>query len=328
MHDETTENNHTLSTFSVEQKNRTILILILVLLLSVFMDYQAKRHYKTIASEMKQTDLNGANGSLEDSSNWYLQGNQIVEKKPADQIIEQKVEFPKGQNANLDQTAQQKEIQKRPITATQPIPTQTHNILSKFTHLREEFNQALKKQTAAELQQIAAKSTQASTILANDKQGGNPAKETIKPPDLIQYAEQHYFLYFIRFDGKKSNLVRVRRPYQGSSLYLGKVLQALRQGPNSKEKGLLNNFDHRIKINSVTLAGRSVIVDLNPAIGRMGTHVINDRLEQLAHTLTQFRQIDYVRVLIEGKVVSHIGNAKVVLPQALRPKRPSVDFVP
>ncbi len=283
----------------IEKNNKLILILFLVLCLALFMDYQAKRHYSSfLASEQGLMDH--------------------IEEQDASSILE---ESQSKLNEELQQALKERDIQE--ILQQKAIPKKAESILGKWgKELHQEITFARKKLR----QGITHKKKDSSKPPAQELQRQRN-QGALSFPDQIQHKKDHYFLYFIRFHKKKSKLIAVKRPHNGGNLRIRSVLEALRKGPKGEERTLLNNFDSRIQIYSIKLTGGRLFLDLSPDLGRMGSYVIQDRLEQLAHTLAQFQQIDHVVILIEGKRRTHIGEDAVELPSPLIPRRPSFAFL-
>ncbi len=283
---------------SIEQKNRVILVLVLLLVVFMFMDYQAKRHYQSVVQNQKKSS---SNASPKHTSSFEEDLQDAKEKlenelKKQDEDIQDKV----------------------------PIKAEAKTILGSFNKLKESLQNAVETQTAAEIQQVKATPIHAENILTK-LELNHSSKNQSPPTDQIIHKKKHYFLYFIRFVGKKSRIIAVRRlhPKPQGTLSLKYVLEQLRKGPKHQEKGLLNNFDQHIQIKGISLVGKIAVVNLNSAIGRMGVHVIHDRLEQLSHTLTQFNQVDAVQLLVDDKLKKYIGNAQVNVPKNLKPKHQS-----
>ena len=131
-------------------------------------------------------------------------------------------------------------------------------------------------------------------------------------------AEEFFFLYFIRFRGERSELVRVRRARPESGISIYQVIESLQAGPAFQEKGLLNTFDKGIRIHQVDVQDGIAVVNVDGGIARMGSHIIQDRLDQLTATLTQFPEITGIRLLVDGHPVKSLGADAVPLPVVLR----------
>ncbi len=282
------QNNNPL--FFIEKSNRIVAVIFLIFLILVFMDYQASRHYDTMQSNAQNNNF--------------------------DQELEQAQE-------KLDT-----ELKKNKAQVSDSISSASADtILGKLSSIKKEIKASAKDKLLDEISAIKATPSKASSILGELK----PIKAKLRSTpaitkqitDEIMHPHPYYYLYFIRFSNKKSKLIRVKRAHSSASLSLSTVMENLHKGPSVYEKGLLNNFNRRIKINKIKLVANTVILDLSPAIGAMGPHVIHDRLEQITHTLTQFPQIDYVNIKVNGKTLPYIGEAKVVLSDKLRPNRPS-----
>lgn len=107
-------------------------------------------------------------------------------------------------------------------------------------------------------------------------------------------------LFFIEYKGKESALVRVRRKWPGDTVTVRAVLQYLQKGPNGAESGLLNAFEN-VRIGPSSLKDGILTVECDSGLLRMSSHVIQDRVDQIVYTMTQFREIKGVRLTVEGQ---------------------------
>ncbi|MCE9598071.1 MAG: GerMN domain-containing protein [Spirochaetia bacterium] len=107
-------------------------------------------------------------------------------------------------------------------------------------------------------------------------------------------------LFFIEYRGKESALVRVRRKWPGETVTVRAVLQYLQKGPNTVEIGLLNAFEN-VRVGSSSLKDGVLTVECDSGLLRMSSHVIQDRVDQIVYTMTQFREIKGVRLVVEGE---------------------------
>ena len=292
---------------NIEKGNRVVSLLFLVLLLLFFMDYQARRHY-----DSSRTGGESVGGAFD-------QDLEIAREE-----LERAMQESKGgQGGNAFPIDRNRGSQEASL---QPQRAKAGTILGAWNEVKTKISAAAKKQKASEILEAQSKAMKANAILSSSPQKGKNIKSPPSPPDEIVHRLPYYWLYFIRFSGKKSKIVRVKRFHKPGPLRLSQVLRNLREGPNIREKGLLNNFDKRMKIHHVSRNGSRALLDLDSGLGRMGPHVIHDRLEQIAHTLTQFPQIRYVGITVDGKVPNSIGDSGVLLPRDLGPQTPSYPF--
>ncbi|MCR9144288.1 MAG: GerMN domain-containing protein [bacterium] len=288
------------------QSNRILLILAGVLVLLIFMDFQARRHYSALADSIGTSQAGAARDHLEQAASSLGEPIQIQAEAllgaaddQGSRIIEEA-----GNTAG---------------TARESIGDALSEALSE-DNLREVAGDAATAagETAAELAR--------SRNLNPGEVGEIPAVVPVAAPATIAPPESIY-LYFIRFRNSRSELVRVSRPAStfrlnaDGELALTEVLAQLKQGPTPHEAGLINAFDRRVKINNVRLNRENGMLelDLNEAVGRLGKHVIRDRLDQLAFTLTQFPEVGGVRLRVNGESVTTIGSQGFKLAPILRP---------
>ena len=138
-------------------------------------------------------------------------------------------------------------------------------------------------------------------------------------PEGITVNPRQMYLYFFRFKGKTTELVRVKRVHDGSPISLKDVVQALREGPAPGERGLLSAFDERVHVLRVGVADHLAYVDVDESIQRNGKRIIQDRLDQLTLTLTQFPEVDGVRLYLKGSPVTTLGDEKLPIAEIMTP---------
>lgn len=107
-------------------------------------------------------------------------------------------------------------------------------------------------------------------------------------------------LYYIVYKGGDSELVRVRRKWPGPAVTIKSVIQYLQKGPTAQEHGLLNPFDDRTRVVGVWLEGTELVMELDRGLLRMSEHVIQDRVDQIVFTMTQFPEVKTVRLIVDG----------------------------
>lgn len=120
------------------------------------------------------------------------------------------------------------------------------------------------------------------------------------PDSASVRANGSWYLYYIVYKGGDSELVRVRRKWPGTSVSIKSVLQYLQKGPTAQEHGLLNPFDDRTRILGVWLEDGELLVELDRGLLRMSEHVVQDRVDQIVFTMTQFPEIKGVRLIVDG----------------------------
>jgi len=123
--------------------------------------------------------------------------------------------------------------------------------------------------------------------------------ESIRPDSRVS-SNGGWDLFYIQYKGNQSELIRVHRIWPGSSVPVRTVLQYLLKGPSSQERGALNPFEG-VKIVRTQLTSGILTVECDPALLKMSSHVVQDRLDQIVYTMTQFPEIQGVRFLVDGE---------------------------
>ncbi len=299
------------------QSNRILLILAGVLVLLIFMDFQARRHYSALAEAVGTSQAGAARERLEQAANSLGEPIQIQAEALLGAADDQRVEIIEDVRSSAeDAVASGRESIGEALNET----------------LEEALSEDNLREVAGEAAGLARTAGESAADLARSRNlnpGEAPAMNpvadrraaaTVQPPEQI-------YLYFIRFRNSRSELVRVSRPANSfalaadGALNLEELLAGLKRGPTPHETGLINTFDRRIAIKSARLNRDNGLLelDVSESIGRLGKHVIRDRLDQLAFTLTQFSEIGGVRLRVDGKPVRTIGSQGFAVPSILRP---------
>lgn len=132
-----------------------------------------------------------------------------------------------------------------------------------------------------------------------------------------------YFLKFYQTGNKNySKLVKVQRKVKGSlKKRIKSVLKELKKGPNPEEqdKGVLSvlptNFQYSKKMKLVD--GILHISLENNFQKNAGKDLMQDRLDQLSHTLFEFKEIKGIKVYIDGKETHAMGKDNLKIPNVL-----------
>ena len=142
-----------------------------------------------------------------------------------------------------------------------------------------------------------------------------------------------FALYFLRFKGSRlkdsrTEMVRVRRPLPDGEVTLMDIIAQLQSGPLSGERGLLNAFGDRIKVSDAYVDRGVAYVYVDKSIDRLGAHIVQDRIDQLVFTLTQFPEIQGVQLIKDGSPIESLGGGKIPVSGLLRPGSRAVTDYP
>ena len=309
-----------------EEKDRFILLLVLLLILSLFMDFQAKRHNKNLKSELLSNTSKNAINELDKEieiaqkkldanfSKKNLENEVPIIKNNAKSILEK---FnPSYIKNSLKETA----IKQQTEAIEEAKTAKASEILNKKNLFTEE--------NSNDLTQTSLTKNNSDYQINNGTQDLNEKSNISKTElnkDIVYHPSKNYKLYFIHFDlnSRNSKIVSVSRNHNGGMLRLTQVLENLKKGPAPNEKGLINNFDHNIQIYSIKIINGVALIDVSPSIGRLKPRIVQDRLEQLTHTLTQFQQVESVTILVNGKRVQSLDNNNIFVSSELKPKKQS-----
>ena len=132
-----------------------------------------------------------------------------------------------------------------------------------------------------------------------------------------------YFLKFYQSGNKNyTKLVKVQRKVKGSlKKRIKLVLKELKKGPNAEEqdKGVLSvlptNFQYSKKMKLIE--GVLHISLENNFQQNAGKDLMQDRLDQLSHSLFEFKEIKGIKVYIDGKEAHAMGKDNLKIPDVL-----------
>ncbi|MCB1320948.1 MAG: GerMN domain-containing protein [Leptospiraceae bacterium] len=316
---------------SVEQSNRIVLILAGLLLLLVFMDVQAGRHYQAVsdtsgqdpveyagqrAAEVQESILRPIQGSAEE----ILQGVQTEATDSGDALL-YRVE------SGADSV--QQEAQDQINTTRRNVEQEAREGISATGEaIRQEAHQQLDDRLDRVLPQNRVPD---SALLYGpmNNSGHTQSDGRSYAADLVETDSGGFDLYYLRFQNGRTRLVRVRRDATAGPVSLTAVLAHLQRGPLLRERGegLLNNFDGTLEPVAVRIEGDLAIINASTSIARMSNPVISDRLDQIVYTLTQFPRIRGVVLEVNGRRVHSLGRDGFIVPPVMtRTNREVIDF--
>ena len=132
-----------------------------------------------------------------------------------------------------------------------------------------------------------------------------------------------YFLKFYQTGNKNySKLVKVQRKLKGSlKKRIKSALKELRKGPNydEQDKGVLSVLPQDFQYSKkMKLADGILHISLDSNFQRnAGKELMQDRLDQLSHTLFEFKEVKGIKVYIDGKETHSMGKDNLKIPSVL-----------
>ncbi len=132
-----------------------------------------------------------------------------------------------------------------------------------------------------------------------------------------------YFLKFYQTGNKNySKLVKVQRKVKGSlKKRIKLVLKELRKGPNldEQDKSVLSVLPQDFQYSKkMKLADGVLHISLHSSFQEnAGKDLMQDRLDQLSHTLFEFKEVKGIKVYIDGKEMHSMGKDNLKIPSVL-----------
>jgi len=102
---------------------------------------------------------------------------------------------------------------------------------------------------------------------------------------------------------------------------LTRTLEKLMEGPNQQEvaKGLLNLIPRGTRIKNIYVKGDTAYIDFTEdfRFNPLGVEGLKNQLKQVVYTVTEFRNIKYVQILINGKKEDYLGPEGIYIGKPL-----------
>ena len=267
--------------------NRSLIILLIALLLFIFMDKQAKR----------QIDIKMGN-LIDIAPQNEIQRQNIGNNPRVKENLIPLIELVKENNIDINDLKEPIEDAIDPLS--EPIVQGTNQALQgKIREIQVNDSMVVTKYPQISWQDIMDSLKPAIPNITN---------KIHAEQDSIVNDKGFYELYFIKYAKGKNSLIATKRWTNKNPLPLLDVLLELRKGPRPDEKSLLNNFTPNISIYEAKIKNGSAKLDLGKGMDRYSKHVIEDRIDQIVYTLTQFAEINNVSIKIEGKREYFLGK--------------------
>lgn len=129
---------------------------------------------------------------------------------------------------------------------------------------------------------------------------------------LLSSCTQNISLYFADYEENKSYLVKEVRQIQTGDALLKKVVEELVKGPESTS--LYPTIPSDVKVNSVEISGSTAVVDFSKEIITNVDQIPHSSTTEvlavysIVNTLTEFEEIDKVKITVEGKESGQING--------------------
>ncbi len=268
--------------------NRSLILLFITYLLLIFMDVQAKKQANShILNKANIQELNGADA---------LQPLSPILDPEKEIGLSRKIKITGQQLGDKIQTISRDQIQNTGNSPTLPV-------VSKYPTISwEAILDSLQSVRPARVIQ---------NLTVTNKEKPESKEKLLQAETTVANPNGVYELYFIQYANKKNVLVATKRWTKKSPLHIKDILTQLKQGATKKERSLLNNFTPDISVLQAKREGTVAVLNLGDGMSRYGSHVIQDRLDQLVYTLTQFPEIKSVRILINGKREFFLGDIPI-----------------
>ena len=231
------------------------------------------------------------------SSIQSIRSELAARKKPgADAALEPQVIEPKTGIA--DKSSRGSPVTVRPVTPPAAAPS-TQNTTAQSTGVPR---------------QGPASAVPASPVSAAPAQPVTQNTQSLPPPVQAGPAElRERTLYFTQIDRDGSILrIKVNRKLPVSNSPMTDVIVALISGPNTEEerRGLISLIPVETKVLSATVRGETAYISFSEEFqyNTYGVEGYAAQLRQIVYTVTEFSNVRYVQILIEGRRVDYLGE--------------------
>lgn len=136
-------------------------------------------------------------------------------------------------------------------------------------------------------------------------------QETVPAEPSAPIALRVYYAY-------PEKLQPVARSVEHTGAVLKAALQALLAGPTAAERalGMSTQIPSGTRLRGVAVKANIAVVDLTSAFGTGGgTLSMTNRIAQVVYTCTQFKGIEAVTFLMDGKPVEALGGEGIIIDQ-------------
>jgi germination protein M len=165
----------------------------------------------------------------------------------------------------------------------------------------------------------------ASTLVATPDETPVPTTPTATPPGTTTV--RAYFLMPNR-DGGDPHLVAVLRSVPATKAVAKAAVTELLGGPAAGETGMATVIPAGTHLFGITIDGSTATVDMTGTFGSGGgTFSMLGRLAQLVYTVTQFSNVDTVKLRMDGQPVSVLGGEGIEIGNGMH-RSDFLDYLP
>lgn len=230
--------------------------------------------------------------------------NQKLEKKNSDKIATEKIDLLNKKNSDKNQ---KKDVKEKIFENIDDIKTNINNIKEKVTNKDLEK----KQDENNNLTDIKEKTEK---VVKKDIKESNKNIEN----NNVKFHNKNRKIYFSKLSNdEKLILVSVDRNISYIDTPLTETIKTLLNGPNNNEKtrSVITNIPDNTKLISVWIKNNTAYINFSNdfEFNSFGKDSTITQIKQVVYTATEFSNVKYVQILIDGKIKKYLGGEGVLI---------------
>lgn len=233
--------------------------------------------------------------------------NEKFDKKDTDKIAKEKIDLL---NKEKNKSNDNNEIKEKIFENIDDIKNNVNNLKEKVSN----NNETNKKENIEIIKNDKIENTKTEKIT---KKETNNIKE-IDKDNNIKTHNRNSKVYFSKLtNDEKLILVSVKRNISYINTPLTETIKTLLAGPNYNEKSsaLITNIPNQTKLISVAIKNNTAYINFSNEFefNSFGKDATIAQLQQVVYTATEFTNVKYVQILINGKIKKYLGGEGVII---------------
>ncbi len=233
--------------------------------------------------------------------------NEKFDKKDTDKIAKEKIDLL---NKEKNKSNDNNEIKEKIFENIDDIKNNVNNLKEKVSN----NNEKNKKENIEIIKNDKIENTKTEKIT---KKETNNIKE-IDKDNNIKTHNRNSKVYFSKLtNDEKLILVSVKRNISYINTPLTETIKTLLAGPNYNEKSsaLITNIPNQTKLISVAIKNNTAYINFSNEFefNSFGKDATIAQLQQVVYTATEFTNVKYVQILINGKIKKYLGGEGVII---------------
>ena len=241
--------------------------------------------------------------------------NKKLGKKDSDDIATEKIDLLNKKNKENNKIKEKKDIQEKIFKNIDDIKININNIKEKVSNNNNvEKKQEENKKIVDNKEKIEEdKKIEKISIKKEIKED----KKSIEK-DSIKLHNKNGKVYFSRLSNdEKLILIGVNRNISYINTPLTETIKTLLQGPtyNEKSSNVITNIPNNTKLISIWIKNNTAFINFSNEFeyNSYGKDSTITQIKQVVYTATEFSNVKYVQILINGQIKKYLGGEGVLI---------------